>query len=82
MTKGQHLYNLLVVELLMNYPHLNDMTVSDARQNAYNNDNYVLNGILNVMLMSYPKYANKTFRQLQSMAQNMYYKESKKKDKI
>jgi len=80
MTKGQKLYNALVVSLSMYYPHLYDMTVSDARQNAYDNDNYVLKAILDSMISIYPEHKDKTFRQIQSKACEMEYKEYKKKN--
>lgn len=80
MTKGQKLYNTLVASLTMYYPHLYDMTVIDARQNAYNNDNYVLKAILDSMLLVYPEYKDKTFRYLEGRAGEMEYREYKKKN--
>ena len=82
MTKGQKLYNALVASLTMYYPHLYDMTVSDGRQNAYNNDNYVLKVILDSMILAYPEYKDKTFRYLESRAGEMEYKEYKKKNNL
>lgn len=80
MTKGQKLYNYLVASLSMYYPHLYDMTVTDARQNAYNNDNYVLKVILDSMILVYPEYKDKTFRYLENRAREMEYKEHEKKN--
>jgi len=72
MTKGQKLYNALIASLTMYYPHLYDMTVTDARQNAYNNDNYVLKNILDSMILAYPEYKDKTFRYLESRAVEIF----------
>jgi hypothetical protein len=80
MTKGQKLYNALVVSLTMHYPHLYDMTVSDARHTAYLYDNFVLHSILNAMISIYPEHKDKTFRFLESHANEMEYKEHKKKN--
>lgn len=82
MTKGQKLYNMLVESLTMYYPHLYDMTVSDGRQNAYNNDNFVLHSILDAMISIYPEHKDKTFRYLESRADEMEYKEHKKKNNL
>ena len=79
MTKGQKLYNALVFSLTMNYPHLNDMTVNDARHTAYLCDNYILHSVLNAMISIYPEYKDKTFRYLQNRASKMEYKEHKRK---
>lgn len=79
MTKGQKLYNGLVAVLTMRYPHINEMTVRDARNNAYQNDHWVLHSILNRMIDVYPEYADKTFARLESRAIEMEYKELKKK---
>ena len=80
MTKGQKLYNALVASLTMYYPHLYDMTVIDARKNAYNNDNHVLKNILHSMILAYPEYKDKTFRYLENRAAEMEYKKYKKKN--
>lgn len=75
MTKGQKLYNTLVVSLTTYYPHLYDMTLSDARHTAYLCDNFVLHSILNAMISIYPEHKDKTFRYLESRAGEMQYKE-------
>ena len=80
MTKGQKLFNSMIVMLSLHYPHLHHMTVREGRDNAYNNDNWVLHSILNVMIHHYPKYADKTFSYLQSRAGEMEYKELKKNE--
>lgn len=78
MTKGQKLYNALVFSLTMHYPHLYDMTVSDASHTAYLYDNFVLHSILNAMIFIYPEHKDKTFRRIQSKACEMEYREHKK----
>lgn len=80
MTKGQKLYNALIVSLTMHYPHLYDMTLSDARHTAYLYDNFVLHSILNAMISIYPKNKDKTFRYLENRAGEIEYKEYKKKN--
>lgn len=80
MTKGQKLFNLLVVVLDNNYPHIRNMTVRDACHGAYLVDHFLLHSLLNVMIMVYPEYADKTFSYLQSRAGEMEYKEIKKNE--
>ena len=80
MTKGQKLYNDLIVSLTMHYPHLYDMTLSDARHTAYLYDNFVLHSILNAMISIYPENKDKTFRYLENRAGEIEYKEYKKKN--
>ena len=81
MTKGQKLYGGIVCTLTNTYPNINDMTVREASHTAYLCDHFTLHQLCNVMINTYPEYADKTFSYLMSKFGDIQYKESLKKQK-